>query len=182
MYIEFEIERGLPLYYRQRYFTPAGVDWRIKDEIRSLVQFKTMNLMKPFADLGGKFDLIFCRNVAIYFNQADKVRLFQKIAKVLQPDGALIIGGSETLTGITPDFESRNYLKGIFYQLSGQQAAAPLPPRPSPPPARTAPPSAGQRAQKGHCSCGRDRRPIRDARNKTGRTYWSQRQWRPVPN
>ncbi len=134
-YNQFEIERGLPLHYRRKYFSQIGQDWRIRDEIRGLAQFKTMNLMKPFADLGGKFDLIFCRNVAIYFNQADKVRLFQKIARVLQPDGALLIGGSETLSGVAHDFESRNYLKGIFYQLSGQSAAAaprPAPPSPTP--------------------------------------------------
>ncbi len=139
-YNQFEMERGLPLHYRNRYFSPQGTDWRIKDEIRSLAQFRTMNLMKPFPDLGAKFDLIFCRNVAIYFNQADKVRLFQKIAKVLQSDGALLVGGSESLTGMAPDFESRNYLKGIFYQLSGQVAAAPRPVQP-PLPLAPLPPS-----------------------------------------
>ena len=136
-YNQFEMERGLPLHYRKRYFSQLGADWRISDEIRSLAQFRVMNLMKPFPDLGGKFDLIFCRNVAIYFNQADKVKLFQKIAMVLQPDGALIVGGSESLAGIAPDFESRNYLKGIFYQPRGFAAA---PPRPAPPPVPASPP------------------------------------------
>lgn len=131
-YNQFEMERGLPLHYRKRYFSQLGTDWRINDEIRSLAQFRKLNLMKPFPDLGGKFDVIFCRNVAIYFNQPDKIKLFQKIARVLQPDGALIVGGSETLSGIAPDFESRNYVKGIFYQLKGVTAA--LPPRPPPPP------------------------------------------------
>ncbi|MBA3016246.1 MAG: methyltransferase domain-containing protein [Proteobacteria bacterium] len=139
-YNQFEMDRGLPLHYRKRFFSQVGTDWRIRDEVRSLAQFKLMNLMKPFADLGGKFDLIFCRNVAIYFNQSDKVRLFQKIARVLQPDGALVIGGSETLTGIAPDFESRSYLKGIFHQLRGQTAATPLHVMPSLPTRPTAPP------------------------------------------
>ena len=137
-YNQFEMERGLPLHLRKRYFTQLGSDWRIKDELRSLAQFKAMNLMKPFADMGGKFDLIFCRNVAIYFNPADKIRLFQKISRVLQPDGALIIGGSETLSGIAPDFESRSYLKGIFYQLRGQPAP------PAPQPATPPPPALGK--------------------------------------
>jgi chemotaxis protein methyltransferase CheR len=86
--------------------------------------------MKPFPDLGGKFDLIFCRNVAIYFNAADKVRLFQKIARVMQADGALIVGGSETLVGIAPELESKSYLKGIFYQLAGAVSNSAPPPRP----------------------------------------------------
>lgn len=118
-YNQFEMERGLPSYYRNRYFVTVGAEGRIKDEVRSLVQFRTMNLMKPFPDLGGKFDVIFCRNVAIYFNPPDKARLFKKIAQVLKPDGAFIVGGSETLAGIAPDFEAKNYLKGIFYQLHG---------------------------------------------------------------
>ncbi len=132
-YNQFEMERGLPLHYRNRYFVSLGAEGGMKDEVRGLVQFRTMNLMKPFPDLGGKFDVIFCRNVAIYFNPPDKARLFQKIARVLQPDGAFIVGGSETLAGIAPDFESRNYLQGIFYQLHGAAAASgERPPPPSP--------------------------------------------------
>lgn len=149
-YNQFEMDRGLPPLCRNRYFSQLGADWRIKDEIRGLAQFKAMNLMKPFPDLGGRFDLIFCRNVAIYFSQADKIRLFQKIARVLQPDGYLIVGGSESLAGIAPDFESRNYLKGIFYQLSGHSAlAAPRPMAPTPSPAvpKPAPVRVAQKTQ-----------------------------------
>jgi len=117
-YSKFEIERGLPKKVLQRYFQPVANGWRIKDEIRSLAVFKKFNLMEPYTHLG-TFDIIFCRNVAIYFADQDKRRLFQKLARTLAPDGYLIIGGSESLTGIAPQFVARHYLQGIFYQLQG---------------------------------------------------------------
>jgi chemotaxis protein methyltransferase CheR len=71
--------------------------------------------MKPFAGLG-KFDIVFCRNVAIYFTPADKKMVFEKIASVLEPDGSLIIGSTESLTGVTGMFEPKRYMRSIFYQ------------------------------------------------------------------
>jgi len=120
LYGKFEIERGLPKKTLQRYFTPAAGGWRVKDEIRSLAVFKKFNLMDSYAGLGS-FDIIFCRNVAIYFTNADKRKLFQKLAQVLVSDGCLIIGGSESLGGIAPQFKARNYLQGAYYQLQGTE-------------------------------------------------------------
>ena len=71
-----------------------------------MATFKKFNLMKPFAGLG-RFDVIFCRNVAIYFTPADKKAVFEKIAGALEPDGALIIGSTESLTGVTAMYEPR---------------------------------------------------------------------------
>ena len=123
MYGKFEIERGLPKKTLQRYFTPVAGGWRIKDEIRSLAVFKKFNLMDSFAGLGS-FDIIFCRNVAIYFSAADKRKLFQKLGQVLARDGYLIIGGSESLGGIAPQFQTHNYLRGVYYQLQGAEEVA----------------------------------------------------------
>ena len=67
----------------------------------------------------GNFDIVFCRNVAIYFTEADKRKLFQKLGQVMHRDGYLIIGGSESLGGIAPQFQPQNYLKGVYYQLQG---------------------------------------------------------------
>jgi len=120
MYGKFEIERGLPKKILQRYFTPAAGGWRIKDEIRSLAAFRKFNLMDSYAGLGS-FDIVFCRNVAIYFTDADKRKLFQKLGQVLARDGYLIIGGSESLGGIAPQFKSQNYLRGVYYQLQGAE-------------------------------------------------------------
>jgi chemotaxis protein methyltransferase CheR len=122
MYGKFEIERGLPKKKLQRYFTPAAGGWRIKDEIRSLAIFKKFNLMDSYTGLGS-FDIVFCRNVAIYFTDVDKRKLFQKLGQVLARDGYLIIGGSESLGGVAPQFKAHNYLRGVYYQLQGAEEA-----------------------------------------------------------
>lgn len=114
-YNKFEMERGLPGDKLQRYFTMFGDFWTIKDEIRAMVQFKKFNLMMPFTGLG-KFDIIFCRNVAIYFTLPDRQKLFNKIADSLADDGYLIIGSTESLTGICPRFIPKRHLRSIFYQ------------------------------------------------------------------
>ena len=115
-YNKFEIERGLPREKLQRYFSPAGGNWKIKDEIRAMASFRRMNLMQPFVGVG-KFDIILCRNVAIYFTLADRKKLFNKIADALEPDGYLIIGSTESLTGVCPRFVPKRHLRSIYYQL-----------------------------------------------------------------
>jgi len=115
-YNKFEIERGLPRDKLQKYFIPMGGFWKIKDEIRAMATFRKLNLMLPFAGLG-KFDIIFCRNVAIYFTLEDRKKLFNKLADVLEPDGYLIIGATESLTGLCPRFVPKRHLRSIFYQL-----------------------------------------------------------------
>ena len=116
VYNKFEIERGLPREKLQRYFTPAGGSWKIKDEIRAMASFRRMNLMQPFVGLG-KFDIIFCRNVAIYFTLSDRKKLFNKIADVLAPDGYLLVGSTESLTGVCPRFVPKRHLRSVYYQL-----------------------------------------------------------------
>ncbi len=116
LYNKFEIERGMPRERLQKYFIPMGTNWKIKDEIRAMATYKKMNLMQPFTGLG-KFDIIFCRNVAIYFTPEDRKKLFNKIADVLETDGYLIIGSTESLTGVCPRFVPKKHLKSIFYQL-----------------------------------------------------------------
>ncbi len=81
-----------------------------------MVNFRKFNLMTPFIGLG-KFDIVLCRNVAIYFTLEDRKKLFNKIADVLEPDGYLIIGSTESLTGICPRFIPKRHLRSIFYQL-----------------------------------------------------------------
>lgn len=115
-YNQFEIQRGLQDNRLLKYFNQNDSAWRIKDEIRTMAAFKKLNLLLPFNDLG-KFDIVFCRNVAIYFGPEDRKELFNKIAGVLEPGGYLIIGSSESLTGICPRFEPKRYHKSIFYQL-----------------------------------------------------------------
>ena len=114
-YNKFEIERGLPRPTLQKHFTLFGDSWKIKDEIRGMVNFRKLNLMQPFAGIG-KFDIIFCRNVAIYFTLQDRKKLFNKLADSLADDGYLIIGSTESLTGICSRFVPKRHLRAIFYQ------------------------------------------------------------------
>jgi chemotaxis protein methyltransferase CheR len=116
VYNKFEIERGLSADKLQKYFTPNGLGWKIKDEIRAMAMFKSINLQEPFNYLG-KFDIIFCRNVAIYFTLEDRKKLFNRIADSLEPNGYLIIGSTESLTGVCPRFVPKRHLNSIFYQL-----------------------------------------------------------------
>lgn len=123
-YNQFEIDRGLGSYFLNKYFNQVPNGWRIKDQVRGLVRFSRFDLNQPFSSLG-TFDLVMCRNVAIYFPMQGKIRLFQKIANVLNPNGVLMVGGSESLAGIATDFVPRHYLNGVFYQVRRSQQDAP---------------------------------------------------------
>lgn len=114
-YNRFEIERGLDKKFLQKYFNLFGDSYKIKDEIRAMVNFRKLNLMQPLTAMG-KFDIIFCRNVAIYFTLEDRKKLFNKLADCLTDDGYLIIGSTESLTGVCPRFVPKRHLRTIFYQ------------------------------------------------------------------
>ncbi|MCL7487503.1 MAG: protein-glutamate O-methyltransferase CheR [Desulfobulbaceae bacterium] len=114
-YSAHEIERGLPADLRNKYFVEENGSWRIQDEVRIMAEFKRMNLLEPFHGTG-LFDIIFCRNVSIYFSEENKSKLFKKLAGILEKDGYLIVGGSESLCDVAPQFSHQRHLKGIFYQ------------------------------------------------------------------
>jgi chemotaxis protein methyltransferase CheR len=118
VYNAIEIERGLPKEKLSRYFIPDGSTWRIRDEIRGMATFRTGNLMEDFRGMG-RFDIVLCRNVAIYFKEDDRKTLFTRMASIMEPDGYLIIGSTESLTGICPQYEPKRYLRSVFYQLLG---------------------------------------------------------------
>jgi len=115
-YNKFEIERGLAKDKLAKYFVQEKDEWKICDEIRAMATFRKMNLMENFMTLG-RFDIIFCRNVAIYFSEPDKVKLFNRFKDILEPDGYLIIGSTEFLTGISVPFKPQRYLRSVFYQI-----------------------------------------------------------------
>jgi chemotaxis protein methyltransferase CheR len=116
IYNKFEIERGLPPEILRKYFSPVNGEWKVKDEIRAMATFRKLNLMLPFKDLG-KFDIVLCRNVAIYFNIEDRKMLFERIAAVMEPDGYLIIGSTESLSGISSKFKPHRHIRSIYYRL-----------------------------------------------------------------
>jgi chemotaxis protein methyltransferase CheR len=101
---------------RQRYFTEDGRVCILKPEILKMVQFKPLNLKDSFTLLG-TFDMIWLRNVAIYFAPAFKADLFNRLAKALNPGGYLVLGSAETLTGITDAFEPVSFAKTSIYRV-----------------------------------------------------------------
>ena len=110
------ISRGLSERRLARYFTKERKSFRIVDEIRSSVEFRNFNLMDSFVFLG-RFDLVLCRNVAIYFSNAFKTELFEKIGRVLVPNGYLMLGATESLIGIKNSYANRSHGNGLYYSL-----------------------------------------------------------------
>jgi chemotaxis protein methyltransferase CheR len=115
-YTQFEVQRGLPISYLVKHFRQTGDKWEISPELRRMVTFKEWNLLKDLSPLG-QFDVVFCRNVLIYFDQPTKTLVLEAIAKLIPPDGVLYLGGAETVLGITDKFKPVDGQRGI-YQLS----------------------------------------------------------------
>ena len=113
IYSQFEVQRGLPIQLLVKYFTQNGDLWQINPDIRSMVQYRQLNLLQDFSHLG-KFDIIFCRNVLIYFDQPTKTRVLESIAKVMPDDGFLYLGGAETVLGISDRFKPMASQRGIY--------------------------------------------------------------------
>jgi chemotaxis protein methyltransferase CheR len=114
-YAEHEIRRGMPPHLLSKHFMKNGSTYRIKDELRAQVQFRRINLLEPFTGIG-RFDVIFCRNVVIYFGAEDRKTLFHRLTKQLHPNGYLFVGSSESLTDLGPQFQPQKHCRAIFYQ------------------------------------------------------------------
>jgi len=115
-YNKLEIDRGFPPDKLSAHFQAEGSNFKVRDSLRALATFKSINLLEPLS-FPAKFDIIFCRNVAIYFNESDKIRLYESLAQVLAPDGYLIIGSTESLTGLSRRFVPKRHLRSVLYQL-----------------------------------------------------------------
>lgn len=114
-YNKLEISRGMTPDLLKRYFVEQDDSWRVCDEIRSICSFKQRNLLKPFRDLGA-FDVVFCRNVAIYFSRPDRQQLFEQIANVLNPEGWIIVGSSEALGDLGPNWRPQQHCHANCYR------------------------------------------------------------------
>ena len=112
-YSQFEVQRGLPIQMLMKYFEQKGDRWALKQEIKSMVQYKYFNLLEPMHSLG-KFDIIFCRNVLIYFDKETKSKVLQNMAGLLPQDGFVLLGGAETVLGITDAFKPMENTRGIY--------------------------------------------------------------------
>jgi chemotaxis protein methyltransferase CheR len=113
LFSQFEVQRGLPIQLLVKHFTQVGELWQLNADIRAMVQFKQLNLLQDFSHLGG-FDVIFCRNVLIYFDQDTKSNVFGRLAKRIEPDGFLMLGAAETVVGLTDAFKPYPDRRGLY--------------------------------------------------------------------
>lgn len=139
LYSQFEVQRGVPTNFLLTYFERSGEQWQIIDSIRKMVEYRPFNLLDPLAVLG-KFDVVFCRNVLIYFDDATKGRILDAIATMIPPDGVLLLGGAESVLGLSKAFESSVGQRGFYRLVGGQQATPAV--RPAAPAAKPAAPAA----------------------------------------
>jgi len=121
MYTQFEVQRGLPITYLVKYFKQVGDKWQIDEKIRKMVTYKDFNLLKSPAPLG-QFDVVFCRNVLIYFDQPTKAAVLQNVAQQMPQDGILYLGGAETVLGVTDKFQPIQGYRGMYMLAGGQPA------------------------------------------------------------
>jgi chemotaxis protein methyltransferase CheR len=121
IYSQFEVQRGLPALMLIKYFSQAGETWQIAPEIRGMVKFMSLNLLNDFTHLG-RFDLVLCRNVLIYFDQATKIGVLERIAGVTERDGFLVLGGAETVVGLTDRFKPIPNKRSLYGQPGGMVA------------------------------------------------------------
>lgn len=124
LYNQFEVQRGLPIQMLVKYFTRVGDQWQISPHIRAKVDYRPLNLIKSFSHLGS-FDVIYCRNVLIYFDKATKTDVLQRLANAMAPDGALLLGAAETVIGLTDALSPDPINRGL-YGKTGHPSAAPL--------------------------------------------------------
>jgi chemotaxis protein methyltransferase CheR len=113
IYSQFEVQRGLPIQMLLKYFTQVGDQWQISEAIRDMVTFRHFNLLHDFASFG-EFDVVFCRNVLIYFDPPTKTAVLDRLARVVAPDGYLLLGAAETVVGLTSSFRPMPDQRGIY--------------------------------------------------------------------
>lgn len=113
LYTQFEIQRGLPMQMLVRHFRKEDAGWRINAKLREMVQFREWNLLADLRPLG-LFDIVFCRNVLIYFDQPTKSAVLDAIARQLRPDGLLYLGGAETVLGLSDRFAPAPGQRGVY--------------------------------------------------------------------
>lgn len=113
LYTQFEVQRGLPIQMLMKYFTQEDEKWRINDDIKKMIKYDYFNLLSPMTALG-KFDIVFCRNVLIYFDEADKRQILERTSGQMHKEGVLVLGGAETVLGITEAFKPVPDKRGLY--------------------------------------------------------------------
>lgn len=120
-YSQLEVNRGLPAQMLIKYFQRSGVRWTVKPELTSLLTVRKVNLIDPWPNFP-LLDVVFLRNVLIYFDVETKKKILGRMKRVLRPGGYLFLGGAETTSGLEDDFERVNFANASCYQLRGPEA------------------------------------------------------------
>lgn len=115
-YDEITVARGMDELRRAKFFSKQGSVWRVNDKIRARVKFVEFNLMKNFSSLG-HFDVVFCRNVLIYFSSELKSDILNRISSALLPDSYLFLGGSESMASYCRRFDTVRFKSGLVFKL-----------------------------------------------------------------
>jgi chemotaxis protein methyltransferase CheR len=123
LFTQFEVQRGLPIQMLMSHFTQQDDHWRISERQRQQVTFRKQNLIDANYSLGGKFDVVFCRNVLTYFDGPTKSDVLERIAQQLNPGGFLMLGSAESVVGLTGSFEASQDRRGL-YKLAGRAVKA----------------------------------------------------------
>ncbi len=126
LYSQFEVQRGLPIQMLVKYFTKVGEQWQIAPEIRDMVTFRHSNLLHDFSSFG-LFDVVFCRNVLIYFEPAMKTSVLNRLARSVASDGYLLLGAAETVVGLSDAFRPLSNHRGVY--VTEHKAASPARPQ-----------------------------------------------------
>jgi chemotaxis protein methyltransferase CheR len=122
-YSQFEVQRGLPIQLLVKYFKQQGERWQIDPAIRAMVKYRCLNLLDDFTAMG-TFDVVFCRNVLIYFDQPTKTTVLERMSRMIPADGFLYLGGAETVIGISDKFQSLAEQRGIYTPVISPSAMA----------------------------------------------------------
>jgi len=124
LYNQFEVQRGLPIQLLLKHFIQVGAQWQIAPYIRSMVSFRPLNLIRDFGALG-TFDVVFCRNVLIYFDGPTKADVLKRLATTLASDGALLLGASETVIGLSDAFSPDPQHRGFYARCAALPSERP---------------------------------------------------------
>ncbi len=123
VYTQFEVQRGLPIQFLVKYFQQVGDRWQIDRTIRDMIAIKQFNLLNDFTVLG-LFDIVYCRNVLIYFDQQSKSDILGRVSKLMPEDGVLYLGGAESVLGISNAFKPIAGLRGVYGVVRDQDAGS----------------------------------------------------------
>jgi chemotaxis protein methyltransferase CheR len=123
IYTQFEVQRGLPIALLIKYFTQVGEQWQIAPDIRRMVSYRPFNLLDEFTRLG-TFDIVYCRNVLIYFDRDTKINVLNRLVSSVARDGYLLLGAAETVVGLTNLFKPLTDHRGVYMPNPAMPATA----------------------------------------------------------